>query len=132
MLAAMLPTRRIGVTFSNSVAAAFTGSFGASVEDMVGSSCGIACLAWKTEKIVRLTCLLATPFYVPPPYVHWSMIAGSQDARGVSVSRGRPMMPVVMPKTDAARVAALQKYEILDTDPEQSFDDLTLLASFIC
>jgi GAF domain-containing protein len=60
------------------------------------------------------------------------MITGSQDARGVSVSRGRPMMPVVMPKTDAARVAALQKYEILDTDPEQSFDDLTLLASFIC
>jgi GAF domain-containing protein len=42
------------------------------------------------------------------------------------------MMPVVMPKTDAARVAALEKYAILDTDPEQSFDDLTLLASFIC
>jgi two-component system NtrC family sensor kinase len=41
-------------------------------------------------------------------------------------------MPVAMPRTDAARVAALQKYEILDTDPEQSFDDLTLLASFIC
>ena len=41
-------------------------------------------------------------------------------------------MPVVMPKTDAARVAALEKYAILDTDPEQSFDDLTLLASFIC
>jgi GAF domain-containing protein len=42
------------------------------------------------------------------------------------------MMPVVMPKTDAARVAALEKYAILDTDPEQSFDDLTLLASIIC
>ena len=41
-------------------------------------------------------------------------------------------MPVAMPKTDAARVAALEKYAILDTDPEQSFDDLTLLASFIC
>jgi len=41
-------------------------------------------------------------------------------------------MPDVMPKTDAARVAALEKYAILDTDPEQSFDDLTLLASFIC
>jgi GAF domain-containing protein len=42
------------------------------------------------------------------------------------------MMPVLMPNTDAARVAALEKYAILDTDPEQSFDDLTLLAAFIC
>jgi len=57
------------------------------------------------------------------------MIAGSQDQRGLS---GRSTMPVAMPKTDAARVAALEKYAILDTDPEQSFDDLTLLASFIC
>jgi GAF domain-containing protein len=36
------------------------------------------------------------------------------------------------PKTEAARVAALQKYAILDTEPEQAFDDLVLLASFIC
>lgn len=41
-------------------------------------------------------------------------------------------MPVLMPNADAARVAALEKYAILDTDPEQSFDDLTLLAAFIC
>jgi two-component system NtrC family sensor kinase len=60
------------------------------------------------------------------------MMAGGQDMRGASVSWGRSKMPVAMPRTDAARVAALQKYEILDTDPEQSFDDLTLLASFIC
>jgi GAF domain-containing protein len=33
---------------------------------------------------------------------------------------------------DSERVAALQKYAILDTEPEQAFDDLTLLASFIC
>ena len=33
---------------------------------------------------------------------------------------------------DAARVAALQKYAILDTEPEQAFDDLVLLASYIC
>lgn len=36
------------------------------------------------------------------------------------------------PATDAARVAALQKYAILDTEPEQAFEDLTLLASYIC
>lgn len=33
---------------------------------------------------------------------------------------------------EAARVAALQRYAILDTEPEQAFDDLVLLASFIC
>ena len=34
--------------------------------------------------------------------------------------------------TDAARLAALDRYAILDTDPEQSFDDLVILASYIC
>ena len=33
---------------------------------------------------------------------------------------------------ESARLAALRKYRILDTDPEQAFDDLTLLASHIC
>ena len=33
---------------------------------------------------------------------------------------------------EAARLAALRKYRILDTDPEQAFDDLTSLASHIC
>jgi len=42
------------------------------------------------------------------------------------------MMPINKPGNEAARLAALEKYAILDTDPEQSFDDLTLLASFIC
>ncbi|GAC1618624.1 MAG: hypothetical protein PVS2B2_05190 [Candidatus Acidiferrum sp.] len=33
---------------------------------------------------------------------------------------------------DAARVAALEKYAILDSEPEQAFDDLALLAAYIC
>jgi anti-sigma regulatory factor (Ser/Thr protein kinase) len=33
---------------------------------------------------------------------------------------------------EAARLAALRRYEILDTDPEQRFDDLTMLASYVC
>jgi len=41
---------------------------------------------------------------------------------------GAPMMST----NDAARVDALQKYAILDSEPEQAFDDLTLLASYIC
>jgi GAF domain-containing protein len=35
-------------------------------------------------------------------------------------------------KDEAARLAALQKYAILDTEPEEAFDDLVLLASFVC
>lgn len=33
---------------------------------------------------------------------------------------------------EQARLAALRRYRILDTEPEQRFDDLTLLASQIC
>ena len=37
-----------------------------------------------------------------------------------------------MVSDEAARLAALRRYRILDTEPEQSFDDLTFLASQIC
>jgi len=40
--------------------------------------------------------------------------------------------PQPMQTNDAERVAALERYAILDTEPEQAFDDLTALASFIC
>jgi GAF domain-containing protein len=33
---------------------------------------------------------------------------------------------------EAARVAALDRYAILDSEPEQSFDDLVILAAHIC
>ena len=39
---------------------------------------------------------------------------------------------IPMPAPDRDRVASLQKYAILDTEPEQAFDDLTLLSSFVC
>ncbi len=43
------------------------------------------------------------------------------------------IMATPMPiKNEGARIAALQRYAILDTEPEQAFDDLVLLASFIC
>src|SRR6202521_2522673 len=41
-------------------------------------------------------------------------------------------MVITKPDNEVARIVALEKYAILDTDPEQSFDDLTLLASFVC
>ncbi len=37
-----------------------------------------------------------------------------------------------LPKSEAARLDALRQYQILDTDSERAFDDLTLLASHIC
>jgi GAF domain-containing protein len=37
-----------------------------------------------------------------------------------------------MESNEKARVQALRKYQILDTDPEKAFDDLTILASSIC
>src|ERR1700758_2643911 len=36
------------------------------------------------------------------------------------------------PPNEAERVATLRGYEILDTEPEAAFDDLTFLASYIC
>lgn len=41
-------------------------------------------------------------------------------------------MATPAPINDAARVAALEKYAILDSEPEQAFDDLAKLASYIC
>ena len=37
-----------------------------------------------------------------------------------------------LPENEAARLEALARYEILDTPPEQDFDDLTRLAAYIC
>src|SRR3974390_2494547 len=35
-------------------------------------------------------------------------------------------------RQEAARVAALDRYAILDTEPEQNFDDRVTLAAYIC
>jgi hypothetical protein len=41
-------------------------------------------------------------------------------------------MKAPLPENESNRLAALKQYDILDTLPEQSFDDLTYLASYIC
>ena len=41
------------------------------------------------------------------------------------------MKPPV-PENESARLETLRQYEILDTDPEESFNDLTRLAAYIC
>ncbi|MEQ8970613.1 MAG: adenylate/guanylate cyclase domain-containing protein [Coleofasciculus sp. C1-SOL-03] len=42
------------------------------------------------------------------------------------------MQAAPVPRNEAERIKALQGYNILDTLPEQDFDDLTALASHIC
>jgi len=37
-----------------------------------------------------------------------------------------------IPENEAARLEALRRYGVLDTKPEEAFDDVTKLASFIC
>lgn len=41
-------------------------------------------------------------------------------------------MKAPVPENEKARLETLRQYEILDTDPEESFNDLTRLAAYIC
>src|SRR2546426_12805463 len=41
-------------------------------------------------------------------------------------------MTAPVPNNEKERLAALRNYKILDTAPEKAFDDLTMLASYIC
>jgi len=43
-----------------------------------------------------------------------------------------PEMSAPFPSVESARVAALDRYAILDTEPEQTFDDLVALAAYVC
>jgi GAF domain-containing protein len=43
-----------------------------------------------------------------------------------------PEMSAPPPSVESARVAALDRYAILDTEPEQTFDDLVALVAYVC
>src|SRR6267143_5576476 len=62
----------------------------------------------------------------------WSMIPPRPSCAGYAAAPRRRLMVITKPGNEKGRIAALEKYAILDTAPEQSFDDLTLLASFVC
>jgi GAF domain-containing protein len=47
-------------------------------------------------------------------------------------TRTEAAMDATAPSQESARVAALDRYAILDTEPEQTFDDLVILAAYIC
>src|SRR4029077_19537987 len=55
---------------------------------------------------------------------------GSSQSRREDVPMNAAKQAPTTP--DAVRVEALEKYAILETEPEQAFDDLTLLASYVC
>ena len=42
------------------------------------------------------------------------------------------MLSAPLPKNESARLEALRQYQILDTGPEEVFDDITRLAAYIC
>lgn len=42
------------------------------------------------------------------------------------------MITSLLPANEAERLAALQRYQILDTPPEAAFDELARLAAYIC
>src|SRR5260370_1242496 len=62
----------------------------------------------------------------------WGMIPTRPASAREKVSRRRLPMAITKPANEEARVMALDKYAILDTDPEQFFDDLPLLPSPVC
>lgn len=41
-------------------------------------------------------------------------------------------MKAAIPEDERARLEALRHFKVLDTDPEEAFDDITRLASYIC
>ncbi len=42
------------------------------------------------------------------------------------------MIPALLPENESERLGALRRYEVLDTESERKFDDLTVLARHIC
>src|SRR5262249_55010516 len=83
---------------------------------LAGAGTGVP--AWLEELVLRL--LQKDPAARP------------QTAADVLPQLHRHAAAPPLPPDEAERLAALRRYRILDTDPEQGFDDLTLLAAHVC
>src|ERR1044071_3328384 len=57
----------------------------------------------------------------------WIKAACSKNA----AKRPRPRMRAPLPEDERARIENLREFHVLDTEPEQAFDDLTRLAAYI-
>lgn len=62
----------------------------------------------------------------------WSMMPFPILPLPLAGKRTEVAMDATAPSQESARVAALDRYAILDTEPEQTFDDLVILAAYIC
>jgi serine/threonine protein kinase len=60
-----------------------------------------------------------------------ALVAVQQQLAPVDGSSS-PSQEIPLPDDESGRLAALARLEILDTEPEQEFDDLTLVASQLC
>ena len=76
-----------------------------------------------TKRMVERVKLLASKLSLFPQTANPSLKTPS--------AQSAPIAPAV-PANEAARLNALQQYDILDTLPEKAFDDLTALAAYIC
>jgi PAS domain S-box-containing protein len=64
---------------------------------------------------------------------HSRLAPGNRDQRRVPAADAAAAVDIAAsPRNDAVRVQALRGYDVVDTQPEQAFDDLTALAASIC
>jgi len=63
----------------------------------------------------------------PDPSLDANVSAADAEATAIPGAVAAPL-----PANEAQRLEALQSYQILDTEPEQAYDDLSTLASAIC
>jgi hypothetical protein len=66
----------------------------------------------------------------PPPLAHRAACRRSSDALEGQEMTLAPSYPI--PRNETDRLRTLRSYKILDTKPEERFDELTQLAAIIC
>lgn len=68
------------------------------------------------------------------PYVKFlkQLIQSRKKRRTPQTPSVRRMQIADLPSNEAERIENLEKYNLLDTPPEEEFDDLTALAAYIC
>jgi diguanylate cyclase (GGDEF)-like protein len=61
-----------------------------------------------------------------------ALVATCRPTCPANMSTPPPHIPAALPDNEAERLAALKRYDVLDTADEQEYDDLTTMAAAIC